>query len=421
MSKSVVYPITNIMSGEMKMNAVGIDVSKGKSTVAILRPQGIVVASPYDVPHTDSSLKELVAAIKKLRGETRVVMEATGNYYEPIARFLHEQDIFVSVVNPMLISDFGGNTLRKPKTDKKDAVKLALYTLTYWLDLKRYEPQEDLRRSLKMLNRQYQFAVKQQTMLNNNLISQLDLSFPGINKLFTSHAKEQDGHLKWVDFVLEFPHCDCVAKLTPSVFKKKYQRWCEKYGYHYSSSKANEIHVFAREAVSAVPVSDTFLLIITQAASTLNSALENAAALHHEMKRIAEILPEYETVMNLFGVGDKTGPQLMAEIGDTRRFHSRRAITAYFGYDSENDDSGQHISKSNPITKKGNSSLRRTLFMIMVALIQHQPEDNPVYLFLDKKRSEGKHYYCYMTAAANKFLRIYYAKVNEVLNAQPSG
>lgn len=403
------------------MNAVGIDVSKGKSAVAILRPQGIVVASPYDVPHTGSSLKELAATIRKLRGETRVVMEATGNYYEPIARFLHEQGIFVSVVNPMLISDFGGNTLRRPKTDKKDAVKLALYALTYWLDLKQYKPQEDLRKSLKMLNRQYQFAVKQQTMLNNNLISQLDLTFPGISKLFTSPDREQDGHLKWVDFVVEFPHRDCIAKLTPSAFRKKYQSWCKSNGYHYRSSKAEEIHAFARETVSAVPASDAIILIIRQAASMLNAALENAAALHHEMKRIAEMLPEYETVMEMFCVGNKTGPQLMAEIGDTRRFHSRRAITAYFGYDSENDDSGQHISKSNPITKKGNSALRRTLFMIMIALIQNQPEDNPVYQFLDKKRCEGKHYYCYMTAAANKFLRIYYAKVNEVLNAQPAG
>lgn len=108
----------------------------------------------------------------------------------------------------------------------------------------------------------------------------------------------------------------------------------------------------------------------------------------------------------------------MAEIGDTRRFHSRKAITAYFGYDSENDDSGQRQSKSNPITKKGPSALRRTLFTIMLVLIQNQPADNPVYQFLDRKRAEGKHYYCYMTAAANKFLRIYYAKVNEVLNQQ---
>lgn len=201
----------------------------------------------------------------------------------------------------------------------------------------------------------------------------------------------------------------------------KYQRWCDKNDYYYHESKAKEIHAFARNAVSGISDSDSIRIIITQAAITLNAILENAAALHQEMKKIAEMLPEYETVMNIYGVGDKTGPQLMAEIGDTRRFHSRRAITAYFGYDSENDDSGLRISKSNPITKKGSSALRRTLFTIMLTLIQNQPEDNPVYQFLDKKRSERKHYYCYMTAAANKFLRIYYAKVNEILNAKPSG
>ncbi|WP_295091839.1 transposase, partial [Ruminococcus sp.] len=83
------------------MNAVGIDVSKGKSTVAVLRLFGEVVASPFDVAHNGSELKSLVDFIKELPGETKVVMEATGNYYEPIARYLHEQNLFVSVVNPV--------------------------------------------------------------------------------------------------------------------------------------------------------------------------------------------------------------------------------------------------------------------------------------------------------------------------------
>lgn len=117
------------------MNAVGIDVSKEKSTVAILRPFGEVVAVPYDVSHTVSELDRLAKVIKKLPGETRVVMEATGVYYEPVARRLHEHGIFVSVVNPVLISDYGDNTLRKAKTDKKDAVKIASYALNAWLDL----------------------------------------------------------------------------------------------------------------------------------------------------------------------------------------------------------------------------------------------------------------------------------------------
>lgn len=399
------------------MNAVGIDVSKGKSTVAILRPYGEVVASPFDVAHTGSDLKLLADAIKKLPGETRVVMEATGNYFEPIASYLHEQDIFVSVVNPMLISDFGGNTLRKPKTDKKDSIKIASYALTYWLDLKKYTPQEDLRKSLKLLNRQYQQSTKLKTMMSNNLISLLDLTFPGVNKLFSSPARESDGHEKWIDFVLEFPHCDKVSKITIKAFARKYKKWCEHNSYYFTEASCEKIYAFAKDCVSGVSSDEATVFSVVQAAKMLDSAVENCHAIQTEMNRVASHLPEYSTVMEMYGVGKAVGPQLIAEIGDPRRFHSRKAITAYFGYDSENDDSGQKNSKSNPMTKKGSSALRRTLFIIMQVLLQTKPQDNTVYDFLIKKQSEGKHYYSYMNAAANKFLRIYYARVKEILDA----
>lgn len=398
------------------MNAVGIDVSKGKSTVAVLRPYGEVVASPFDVAHTGSDLRALADSIKKLPGETKVVMEATGNYFEPIARYLHEQNIFVSVVNPVLISDFGGNTLRKPKTDKKDSVKIASYALTYWHDLKKYTPQEDLRKSLKLLNRQYQQSIKLKTMMNNNLISLLDLTFPGVNKLFTSPSRESDGHEKWVDFVLEFPHCDIISKLTIRAFARKYKKWCSNNSYHFTESSCEKIYAFSKECVSSVSSDEAIVFSVVQAAKMLVSATENCHAIQTEMNRVASQLPEYDTVMNMYGVGKAVGPQLMAEIGDPRRFHSRKAITAYFGYDSENNDSGQKTTRSNPMTKKGSGALRHTLFIIMKVLLQNKPQDNPVYDFLIRKQSEGKHYYSYMNAAANKFLRIYYAKVKEVLH-----
>ena len=69
------------------MNAVGIDVSKGKSTVAVLRHFGEIVASPFDIAHTGSDLKALADLIKKLPGEKKVVMAAAGNYYDSIARY----------------------------------------------------------------------------------------------------------------------------------------------------------------------------------------------------------------------------------------------------------------------------------------------------------------------------------------------
>ena len=84
-------------------NAVGIDVSKGKSTVAVLQPGGTVVRKPFDVTHSSCELKSLTDYILSLDGETKAVMECTGRYHEPILRALSDAGIFVSAVNPHLI------------------------------------------------------------------------------------------------------------------------------------------------------------------------------------------------------------------------------------------------------------------------------------------------------------------------------
>ena len=131
------------------MNSVGIDVSKGRSTVAAMRPFGEVVISPFEVCHTDSELSELARRLKSLDGETRVVMEATGNYHLPVAQALHDAGLYVSVVNAKLVHSYGNNELRRVKTDKKDAVKLANYGLDRWLSLPRYIPEENTRLLLK--------------------------------------------------------------------------------------------------------------------------------------------------------------------------------------------------------------------------------------------------------------------------------
>ena len=201
------------------MNAVGIDVSKGRSTVAVVQPFGVVIAEPFDVLHTDSGLKELITFIKSLSGETKVVMEYTGVYYEPIADALHNAGIFVSVVNPLSIDDYDTNRVRKVKTDRIDAIKIASFALDKWLKLREYIPVETLRKTLKVMNRQYIQFNKILVMQKNNLIALLDSCFPNANTLFTSPRRESDGHEKWVDFVLKFSHVDFVAKLSLSVFK----------------------------------------------------------------------------------------------------------------------------------------------------------------------------------------------------------
>lgn len=194
------------------MNAVGIDVSKGKSMVCVVRPLGKVVAPPFEINHTASELSQLAKQLKSLDGETHVVMEATGNYHIPVARVLHKAGIYVSVVNAMLIHDYGNNSLRRAKTDKKDVIKLANYALDRWFSLPQYFPEEDTRLALKTCYRQYEQYSKLQTMLKNNLISLLDQTFPDANRLFTS-PRRADGIEKWIDFAAEFWHCECVCNL----------------------------------------------------------------------------------------------------------------------------------------------------------------------------------------------------------------
>ena len=80
-------------------NAVGIDVSKGKSTIAVLQPGGTVIRKPFDVSHTSQSLIELAYYLGSLEGSTKIVMECTGRYHEPMLKALYEAGLFVSVVN----------------------------------------------------------------------------------------------------------------------------------------------------------------------------------------------------------------------------------------------------------------------------------------------------------------------------------
>ena len=398
------------------MNSVGIDVSKGKSMIAVMRPFGEIVVTPYEVRHTDSELGELAKLLRNLNGETRIVMESTGNYHTPIARALYDAGFYLSVVNAILIHDYKNNSLRKVKTDKKDAIKIANYGLDQWLKLPRYAPEEDTRLMLKNCYRQYQQYSKVQTILKNNLISLLDTAFPNANRLFSSPPRA-DGSEKWVDFIATFWHCECISSLSEKAFITKYQKWCKKHGYHFSQDKASDIYTEACGHFSVMPNTDTAKLLVEQAVSQLRATAFALASLKNEMHELASSLPEYPVVMKMFGVGPTLGPQLMAEIGDIRRFHSKKALVAFAGLDSPPNDSGQVTNNHKGITKRGSPALRRTLFLVMGVILQSSPVDEPVYQFMDKKRAEGKPYRVYMMASANKFLRIYYASVKAHLDA----
>ncbi len=399
----------------MTRNVVGVDVSNGHSTIAVFRPFGEVVELPFDVRHTPDALSALAKQLHSYAGETRVIMEHTGRYYESIANVLHENGLWVSAVNPLLVKEYGNNSLRKVKTDKADAKKLARYGLDNWAELREYNGMDELRYNLKTLNRQFQQVSKQHTASANNLIALLEQSFPGVRHLFDSPPRK-DGSQKWVDFVHTFYHADCVRGVRQNVFTERYQKWCKRKGYNFSEKKAAEIYAAAKEKVVLVPKTSLCKLMVQQAADQVTAISASVETYRTEMDKLASQLPEYPVVMGMYGVGESLGPQLMAEIGDISRFAGKQSLVAFAGVDPMPNQSGEKNVRSNKSSKRGSPYLRKTLFNIMDIYIKRSPQDEPVYQFLDKKRSEGKPYYVYMTAGSNKFLRRYYAKVRDYLH-----
>jgi hypothetical protein len=268
---------------------------------------------------------------------------------------------------------------------------------------------------LKTLNAQIDFFTKQKAAAKTNLISLLDMTYPGANDLFESPVRS-DGHEKWVDYVAKYWHVDCVRKRSLKDFTESYRKFCKKNRYNFQASKPEEIYNAAKELIAVFPKEDEYKQLVQMGVEQVLTASIHVEKIRMEMNRLAATLPEYNIVMSMRGVGTKLGPQLIAEIGDVSRFTHREAITAYAGVDPGVDESGQHCAKSNKSSKCGQPRLRRTLFLVMDSLLKTAPIDDPVYRFLDKKRSEGKPYKVYMTAGANKFLRIYYGKVKEHLH-----
>lgn len=397
------------------MLSVGIDVSKEKSTVCAMRPFGEIVVMPFEINHTDSALSELMRMIKRLDTDSKVVMEATGIYHLPVASFLRENGLFVSVINPYEMKLYRAQDFRKVKTDKRDSMTIANYGIDKWFDLREFTPQEDVYAELRLLGRQYRFFMESRIDHLLNLTHLLDYTMPGVKACFGGWS-ESSGKDKLCDFVEEYWHYDNITRRSEKKFVEHYQKWTKKKGYQFSETKALQIYSLAKDGIPTIPSNapstKMLLLEATRALREVNSAL---FAILTRMKELAKTLPEYPVVRAMGGVGDVLAVKLIAEIGDVRKFKSGKALIAYAGIDPPPYESGKFIGTERHISKRGSTTLRKIGYEVMRCVKSNGGNrDTAVYDFMLKKEDEGKAKKVAKIAALNKFLRIYYARVMEV-------
>lgn len=399
------------------MVSIGIDISKGKSTACFLKPYGEVLHKPFEIQHTESGLNHLLELISSLNEDARVVMEATGSYHVPILMYLKERGIFVSVVNPLVMSKYSNQSIRKGKTDKLDSIKIANYGLDYWFHLVDYNPTAPIYEELKVLNKQYLSYLSMRVHAKQTLTNILDRTMPGIKTQLMNRSDVPDRD-KLCDFVKEYWHFDNITCMTESQFIISYNNWAKINDYRVSTEKAKTIYVMAQDSIPTLSSSiSSTKLLVQEAVHVLHMIDTTLTLLLSQMRTLVKSLKEYKIVMAMPGVGEILGPRIIAEIGDVRRFHSASALVAYAGLDAPPFQSGSYMSGKRSISKRGSSTLRKTGYEIMMYLKIAKPsQDNAVYLFMLKKESEGKPLRVAKIAALNKFLHIYYARVKEIYN-----
>lgn len=396
------------------MISVGIDVSKGKSTVCVLKPYGEIVCKPYEIQHIQKDLNELSTMILRFNEDVRVVMEATGIYHLPVLTYLQEKGIFVAVINPYKMKLYRSEELRRAKTDKIDSRIIANYGIDRWFKLEEYKANDDIYEELKLLSRQYRHYMKLHVMSLQELTHLLDYTMPGIKNILKSW-NESNGKDKLGDFVEVFWHYDCITCLEKCEFIEQYKTWAKKNKYHQSQDKAEDIYKLALKSVPTLTSSTPSVkMLVLEAARVLKEIDATLNVILSRMQEIAKTLPEYSVVREMGGVGDVLAPKLIAEIGDVRKFHSGKALIAYAGIDAPPYQSGMFIGNNRRISKRGSASLRKVGYETMRCIKTHPRPDDPVYQFVIKKEMEGKSKKAAKIAGLNKFLRIYYARVKEL-------
>ena len=396
------------------MISIGIDVSKRKSTVAMINVMGEILHKPFDIEHSQNGIQNLLHLIKDYpKEQVRFIMEATGIYHLGLVNELQKQGYFVHVANPLLIKKYFDAEIRKGKTDRKDALKLSRYGTEKWWLLQEHSKADQIYQDLQFLSREYNSFMANKIKLKVQLSNLIERSFPGLEKILKGHYF---GLL--LDFYELYPCASVVREVSEKRFLNQFIRMAIKKGHRKGAQIAQKVYRLAHECVTFEPSHKVAALSVKHCVSLLRSIEQATDSIITQMDELAKELPEYEIVKRMKGVGDKLAPRLIAEIGDVRRFKNSKSLIAYAGIDAPPYQSGQFEGTNRHISKRGSRSLRKCGYEVMMAIKSSKPkEDNAVYEYMLKKEAEGKNKKLVKIAVLNKFLRIYYARVMEVYQA----
>ena len=377
---------------------VGIDVAKDKHDCFITNSDGDVLFKSFTFPNNRDGFETLFQRIESVSDDlnkVKVGLEATGHYSYNLLGFLLDKGLTTFVINPLHTNLYRKSlSLRKTKTDKVDSRTIATMMMSD-MNLKSYSDTSYHNEELKSLTR-YRFdKVKERAKLKSSVSRLVCILFPELEKLVPRL------HMASVYALLcEFPSADAVA-----------------------NAHLTRLSNLLSESSKGRYGKDTAIMFRDAARSSVGSYMPaKSLELKHTIKLIRELTVEideieatikrimdeeiHSPILTIPGISYRMGAMIIAEIGDFSRFDSADKILAYAGMSPSTYQSGQLDNCYSHMEKRGSRYLRYALYNA-TKYVCHWDESFRVYL--EKKRSEGKHYNVALSHATKKLVRLIFA------------
>lgn len=375
---------------------VGIDVSKNKHDCCIIDSSGKVLSDCLSISNSKEGFESLYLTIlsylpnKDINNKVKIGLESTGHYSTNITNYLYSKGFQLTILNPLSTNLFRkAQTLRKTKTDKTDAMVIA--TMLFTDESKSYLPVSYQIQELKSLTRHRYRMIGYRSKLKLSMTRLIDIIFPELPSLVWSiHQNSSCELLLELPGPKEIGECH-LTKLTNLL--KKASRG--KYG----KDKAIALKKLANTSIGSSNRSLAFEL--KQTIRLIRSVQNEINELDDQIKLVVDELDS--PIMTIPGISYILAATILAEIGDIDRFSTPAKLLAFAGMEPSTYQSGKYNASNTPMVKRGSTYLRWALMQAARLVAMRDATFNN---YLNKKRSEGKHYNVAISHVGKKLTRV---------------
>ena len=390
-------------------SVLSIDVANGKSEVLLITEHGEVLIEPYEVNHCLSEFNLLKNKIDNYKLDNLTIfMESTSTYHLPIQRFFTNNNYNVQVINPILGKNNTRN-LRKTKTDIEDCYNLADLFFKNTVKIHTKE-MNDIYSNMIELSRQEKHLTESLVRSKNRFKQIISNAFPEYIKCFASNDIFGKTSL---NFIKEFPHADIIKeKRIDALANNLYKSSKKGCSYNQCLNKAKKIKDLASNSYPGIDIDSCEVNNLINIVEIIIYSDNKLNEVKQEIVRIAKQTPYFNIINSIYGVGETSTAQIIAELGDINRFDNIKQLNAFCGLDPTIIQSGKSINYNGPISKRGNRNARKILFVTCCSIIRPSVlhnVDSDLLLYYRKKQAENKHFKECIIACSTKLLRIIFA------------